>query len=112
MAHIKDRRAASTLNLQQIKDVTPEIAAKVREVWKTVTIRDEARRQIDKLIDTHGVEFLGVHRETGYDVYYCNAGDTYATTILFHGLNMWVGCWGDLVERNRIREARSHDSGY
>jgi hypothetical protein len=109
MAHINDRRAASSKRLQEIKDVTPQIAAQVRKVWKTVTNRKDARDQIDKLIETYGVEFLGVHRSTGYDVYYCNAGDTYATTILFHGLNMTVGCWGDLVEGNRIREARYSD---
>jgi hypothetical protein len=109
MAHISQRRAASSKRLQEIKDVTPEITAKVRKVWKTVHKRDEARAQIDKLIETHGVEFLGVHRRTGYDVYYCNAGDTYATTILFHGLILSVGCWGDLVEANMIREARYDD---
>jgi hypothetical protein len=109
MAHINDRRAASSKRLQEIKDVTPEIASKVRKVWKTVTNRQEARDQIDKLIETHGVEFLGVNRRTGYDVYYCNAGDTYSTTILFHGLVMSVGCWGDLVEANLIREARYSD---
>ena len=67
--------------------------------------RDVHRRAIDELLETHGIEHLGRHRRSGEHVYYCNSGDTYATTLIFHGSNMYIGCWGDLVERNQIREA-------
>jgi hypothetical protein len=107
MARLAERRVASTKQLQQIKDVTPEIAEAVRNIWKTVSKRDEAREEVNKLIETHGVEFLGVHRRTGDDVYYCNAGDSYATTILFRGLSLIVGCTADLVESRLIKEAQS-----
>lgn len=95
--------AASVATLCEIKDVTPEDAKHIRNLWYR-PIRAEARRkQIDEVLRTCGVEFLGIHRRTGQDVYYCNAGDSYATTVIFHGDRLYVGCTGDLVERNQIK---------
>lgn len=51
----------------------------------------------------HGVEYLGVNRRTGKGVRYCNAGETYAPTLIFHGRTLSVGCWGDLIERRIVR---------
>ena len=99
---IKMRRCASVKNLMTIKDVTQEDAQEIRRIWKTVTNRGEARENIDKILRTYGVEYLGQHKRSGEHVYYCNAGDTYAGTILFKGLRMFVGYWGDLVEKNLI----------
>lgn len=120
------RTAASVKNLTTIKDVTEEDAKRIRAIWRG-TISDvrkeypetdsliaeyrtapgarEIRRVIvDRLIHTCGVEYLGYHKRAGQHVYYCNAGDTYAGTILFIGDRLVVGCWGDLVERNLIKE--------
>lgn len=58
---------------------------------------------IDRIGEFYGVEHLGEHKRTGYDVEYCNAGDTYNATIIFHGNAMQVNCYGDLVERDLIR---------
>ena len=104
MAKLSDRRAASIKALMTIKDVTKEDAQAIRHAWQTISGRQEAREAIDTILRTHGVEYLGKHKRTWDSVYYCNAGDTYAGTVLFHGLRMFVGCWGDLVERNIIRE--------
>lgn len=115
--------AASVKSLTQIKDVTEEDAKLIRAVWKAAGINGVAKvypeslkierafytarivKQIciDQILKTHGVEFLGVHKRLGVDVDYCNAGDTYATTVLFIGAILRVGCWGDLVEKNLIR---------
>lgn len=97
------RRAPSAKALQTIKDVDKATAEAIRAVWKTVANRQEARKKIDTLLQTHGVEFLGIHKRTGESIYYCNAGDTYTGTVLFSGLRCFVGCWGDLVEKNLIR---------
>lgn len=59
---------------------------------------------IDWIAGFHGVEYLGTLKRTGEPVEYCNAGDPYARTILFIGDRLTVGCWGDLVERDAIRE--------
>lgn len=59
---------------------------------------------INRILRSHGVEYLGYDKVSGQHVYYCNAGDTYAATVIFIGTRLIVGCWGDLVERGRIEE--------
>lgn len=123
---------ASVRALTSIKDVTEIEAKRVRAVWRDMTreqlleefprVAEYARQcfnppdtrilrrmAVDSVIETYGVEYLGVHRRTGAHIYYCNTGDTYATTVLFSGAHLRVGCWGDLVEHDAIREANSHD---
>jgi hypothetical protein len=98
------RRSASIKKLMQIKDVTEKEAKKIKQVWRTVGNRKNAREMIDKILQTYGVEYLGQNKRNSEHVYYCNTGDTYATTIIFIGFNLIVACWGDLVERNLIHE--------
>jgi len=93
------RTAASIARLCEIKDVTEEDAKRIRDIWKTK--RAPILTQIDKILNTYGVEFLGVLKRGGGDVYYCNAGDTYATTVLFVGDRLVVGCIGDYAESVR-----------
>lgn len=53
--------------------------------------------KVDKILNTHGVEgFL----ENGQDVTYCNAGDTYAMTVMYHNGKLKIGDWGTIVEMN------------
>jgi hypothetical protein len=95
-------RSASVKRLMQIKDVTPEIAKKVKTIWVMSKSRDKAMSTIDRLIGTYGVESLGQSKRTGQSIDYCQASDSYDTTILFCGDNLTVGCWGDLVEHNAV----------
>ena len=104
MTSITDRKSASIKTLMTIKDVTKEDVIEIKRIWSTVPNRQEAREAVDKILRTYGVEHLGWHKRRGENVYYCNAGDTYSTTVLFCGLSLTVGCWGDLVERNLIKE--------
>lgn len=90
-----------------IHHVDEETATRAREAWRTIPNRREAREAVDSIIGTYGVEHLGLHKRAGEHAYYCNAGDTYAPTVLFTGLRMYVGAWGDLVERGHIRETQS-----
>jgi hypothetical protein len=101
---LPNRITASAKALQQIKDVTKANSEDIRKIWQMVTDRSKARELIDMLLNTHGVEYLGTHKRTNEHVYYCNAGDTYATTVLFVGQSLRVGCWGDMVEGNKIKE--------
>jgi hypothetical protein len=78
-----------------IKDVTEEDAIKIRHIWHTESNRPVARQRIDGVLRTSGVEFLGHHKRRHLPVWYCNAGDTYATTVLFMGPVMRVACCGD-----------------
>lgn len=104
MSKLSDRRAPSVKALMQIKDVTQEDAESIRTAWRTIRSRAEAREAIDKILRTHGVEYLGKHKRSGLDVDYCNAGDAYATTVVFVGVICRVACWGDYVERGLIHE--------
>lgn len=102
---LKARTAASIKSLMEIKDVTEEDAKSIRALWHTDRFRASARTAIDEILGTHGVEYLGFTKRTTHEVYYCNAGDTYATTILFIGPHLRVGCWGDLMERGTVATA-------
>ena len=82
----------------------PESADYGRDFYTRPTLRECKRDAIDRLIGTYGVEYLGVSRKTGEDVYYCNAGDGYAATVIFSGSTLRVGCWADMVERGSVRE--------
>lgn len=63
---------------------------------------------IDTILNTSGVEYLGKRKGNREHVYYCNAGDTYSTTVMFDGEHLRVGCIGDLVERNLIDESGNY----
>ena len=107
---IPGRTAASVTQLTLIKDVTPEIAKQVREVWHTARTHQEARAQIARLIGTHGVEFLGIHKRNNCAVYYCNSGETYRKTVCFVGLRLVVCCYGDFLDpRELVREPTFRD---
>lgn len=99
---IPARRAATVDALMQIKDVTKEDALKIRHIWKTTKSRSTAREGIDKVLRTYGIEYLGQHRRTGRDVYYCNTGESYASTVVFIGPSLYVNCWADYVEKNLV----------
>lgn len=105
MNRVPSRRAASIKALMSIKDVTEEDAKTIRALWHTERFRNAARSGVNRLLRTFGVEYLGRNKRTNDEVYYCNAGDTYATTVLFVGPYLRVGCWGDLVERGTVATA-------
>lgn len=96
-------RAATREDLLHITDpagVTPEESC----LWK-MKAAEIKRAAVDRAGGFHGLEYLGVDRRTGLAVYYCNAGDTYATTIFFQGSRLYVSTVGDEIESGRIAEA-------
>jgi|HubBroStandDraft_6_1064221.scaffolds.fasta_scaffold213844_2 hypothetical protein len=70
------------------------------KIWR-VTM---ALHAIDRILGTHGVETLGEGRRGDYapPYEYCNAGDTYSTTLIYtrDTDTIRIGCWGDIVERH------------
>ena len=119
--------ATNVRTLTSELNITREQARLVRKLWSKLT-RQELLEQSDAaaelnrtsynphatrylrraaiaglLTDFHGIEYLGIHKRSNDRVYYLNAGDPYATTLIFKGNRAFVGCWGDLVERNAIR---------
>ncbi len=53
------------------------------------------------LLDRHGNDLASQCTERGValDIQYCNAGDTYAMTIMYVNGKLCLGDWGSLVER-------------
>lgn len=80
-----------------------EKGKKIRAVMERPR-RDERGKtrleRIDEVLETCGVEYqrAGCGRRSP-EFWYCNAGDTYATTVLKVNGRFRVGCWGDIVER-------------
>jgi hypothetical protein len=91
--------------LQAIKDVTREDAKRIRAIMTGAELTPNGVTRmdaIDRVLRTCGVEYqeAGSNRRSPA-FYYCNAGDTYATTVLKVRGRFRVGCWGDIVERGR-----------
>lgn len=120
-------RCTTIKNLERVANEKSD-AIKIRKIWKSESLGDlekidcqlyrdttgglfnldlehVKKLMIDSVINTHGIEYLGYHKRQEVHVDYCNAGDTYTTTIIFMGDNLVVGCWGDLVEKNLIEHA-------
>lgn len=72
-----------------------------RQIWR-VTV---ALHAIDCIVGTHGVEGLGEGRSGDFapPYEYLNAGDPYATTLIYSRRShaCVIGCWGDIAERDR-----------
>jgi hypothetical protein len=90
----------------------PETAAYARScyndpynsrMWRTTLVL----HAIDHILGTSGVECIGEgeHSEGYAPPYeYCNAGDTYATTLVYKRASdrLFIGKWGDIVEREGL----------
>lgn len=77
----------------ELEDAIPGHDA-VRYGHDTPSLRMEA---ISEALGMHGVEEF--RTRNGTRVLYCNAGDTYAPTLLRVGGHYRVGTWGDVAER-------------
>ena len=85
---------------------TAEYASQCRHIgpydsrmWRTTLVL----HAVDHILGTCGVEALGYTDNPGYapDYEYLNAGDTYATTLIYKRETdrLFIGCWGDIAER-------------
>ena len=122
-------RSASIKTLVNALDIDSHNAKLIREIWFAsdfdalieadelrykaacsqlfhIQLRHIKTKMINAILDTFGLEHLGWHKRASEQVYYFNAGDTYAATIILIGDNLTVGCWGDLVEKNLIEGAQ------
>lgn len=105
--HLGWRRSAGVNALQELKDVTPESANRIKHIWRTQTGLGRARKAVAKEFGCE-VEYLGVHKKHGFDVYYCNSGDLYVPTIIFLNYNLVVGYTAYFLEKDII----SNESPY
>lgn len=89
--------------LTELRTVYPA-AARIIERQRFPDLASAKMESLNHAAGFHGVECLGYHKRQCRHVFYLNAGDPYAPTLIFIGDRMTVGCWGDLVESGVIDE--------
>ncbi len=81
-------------------DAHPAVVAWVAQCYNMPRMSERRMHALDAALETFGVEYIEAgHNKRSPAFTYCNAGDTYATTILRVRGSYRVGCWGDIVER-------------
>lgn len=107
IGHAVDRADA----LKVVLDTDPRTAPLARDVDGTLNAmwrRTYALRAMNAILGTHGVEGIGGHDTpfSGPPYEYLNAGDTYATTLIWTRATdtIRIGCWGDIAERMSCAE--------
>lgn len=96
------RELANVAEKHGLLEIHDAIVNRGRGYYRNYSTREIKRELINHAGGFHGVEYLGVNKRTGNAMYYCNAGDTYAATLIFHGRVLLVSCWGHYVENNLI----------
>lgn len=91
-----------TRNAAELFAIFPQIQDHARRLHINAGLTTLKRMAIDIAGGFHGVEYLGRCKRSGQNVYYCNAGDAYAATLIFKGKRLTVGSWGDIVESGTI----------
>lgn len=98
-----------------VEDHCPDTWRYVRSLhsspWRSsMWRRSVVMHAIDRILGTHGVEPLGpIAMSSGPPFEYCNAGDTYAVTLVFDRDRdkLIISSWGDIAERDpRLRSNR------
>lgn len=91
-------------NRADLEAIYPPAADIDRGFFNPLRLRPLKREAINKAGGFFGVEYLGTRNRSGEPVYYLNAGDCYAGTLIFTGSRLTVGTVGDLIERGTVRE--------
>lgn len=85
-----------------ITDIYRDFLNRTRGYYRNPSTREIRRELINTLAGFHGIECLGQLKISGERVYYCNAGDPYAPTLVFIGNRLIVSCWSHYVENKLI----------
>ena len=79
---------------------------RTRGCYNPPGITDLRLTVINGLLETFGVE--GIETDHFGWLEYCNAGNTYTTTICHFDGHFVVSSWGDLIERRHIKTKEAH----
>lgn len=102
---------AFNATLDEIEEKFPVTAAWMRTCYHAPTRIHAMMNACDEAIGTYGIE--STEGRNGRSLKYCNTGDSYAATICFEFKQgffgrklsrVFVGCWGDWVEKHGKRE--------
>lgn len=88
-------KSVFTMKRGALNEIFEVARARTNECYNAPGITDLRLTVIDSLLGTYGVD--------GDDnLEWCNAGDTYVTTICYFRGRFIVSSWGDIVERYRL----------
>lgn len=98
------RKIMEASNLEKVCELSENARRWVSACYRAPGLSITKMYAIDEVLETHGIEYQGKgsnQKSPAFD--YCNAGDTYAPTVLLiwgtNGPRFAVGCWGDIVEK-------------
>ena len=77
----------------------------VRQCYHRPSDDELIQHAVDVTLETFGTEALWGDSCTQPEYVYCNAGDTYAATMIWRWdgwgwSDPFIACWGDIAERN------------
>lgn len=92
------RNAPSAKSLMSAFNIDKDTAEKVRLTIKSLRTSHGAVSQIAKngWVGGYGAETIYTHK---LFICYVNMGETYAITLIAHKNRVFIGNWGDLVEK-------------
>ena len=96
-----DKAAAVLALIRGQKDPSeyPSVHRWVAQCYNQPSRHEMVACALNELLDMSGTEAIFHDGETEPYLEYLNAGDTYATTLLYRPGRGWsVGCWGDFAE--------------
>lgn len=87
-------------SLEELKVDFGDQAKAIHDIFRTRMKWNDKLVEIDTILDTYGVEGF-VYDDYRFGLSYCNAGDTYETTITYCSKEekFRVESWGDALER-------------
>ena len=100
----KGKALRELLDSDDAVNANPAVIAWERECFNPPRMAEKRMVALDNVLETCGVEYIarGTNAKSPA-ITYCNAGDSYATTILRVNGVYRVGCWGDIVERGNYQ---------
>lgn len=97
---VKIRAILHLKTVDAVTELSDSALAYVRQCCHTPPLQLVKLTAVDAILRTHGVEGIPAgHGRRSPAIDYCNAGDSYAVTVLWSGGRYRVACWGDIVER-------------
>lgn len=95
-------------------DTIPAVVALKRRCYSEPNHHHKLMTALDSLLETHGVEYIGVHMYDGPPIEYLNVGDAYTSTVVWYRdlrVRKFKVCgYADAIEWCERRNVRLDDS--
>jgi hypothetical protein len=116
MNYLKLDSVAAAAIVSLIKGKESPESYGVKTVWDDQFTNDEILQAIDCILGTCGVESVSIPGDYDSELYYCNTGDSYGTTVCYESATgeWFIWSWADWYEYNSVldleyEETETHD---